>query len=110
MKYVCLIYLPEDAPAGTPEVFHQYERLNEDAASQGVLQSGGELAGTGSATSLRVREGKRVITDGPFAETKEILTGFYVFACASLDEALEWAERIPAVAHGTIEIRPLIER
>jgi hypothetical protein len=61
-----------------------------------------------TATTVRMRDGKRVVTDGPFAETKEWLAGFYTFECASLDEALDWAAKIPGAYYGSIEVRPLM--
>jgi hypothetical protein len=70
---------------------------------------GGEgLEPTQTATSVRVRGGERVVTDGPFAETKEQLGGFYLLECKDLDEAIAWAEQIPAAKNGTVEIRPIL--
>jgi hypothetical protein len=69
----------------------------------------GRLADATLATTVRVREGERLLSDGPFAEAKEVLAGFYVLECTELDEALEYAARIPASAYGAIEVRPLVE-
>jgi hypothetical protein len=115
MQYVCLIYVPPEADArNNPEtavqVYAEYGKLGEDAVKQGVMRGGHELTGVSSATSLRIRDGKRFVTDGPFAETKEFLAGFMVFECPSLDEAIEWASRIPGARNGTVEIRPIVER
>jgi hypothetical protein len=73
------------------------------------MRGGNELADSATATTVRVRDGKRVVTDGPFAETKEVLGGFMVFECPSLDQALEWAAKIPAARYGSIEVRPVVE-
>jgi hypothetical protein len=62
-----------------------------------------------TATTVRLRNGERLVTDGPFAETKEWLSGFYPFNCKSLDEALDWAAKIPGARHGSIEVRPVME-
>jgi hypothetical protein len=75
----------------------------------GVYVGGDPLDGSHSATSVRVRDGKRLLTDGPFAETKEIIGGYYIIECANLDEAVEWAARCPAVADGVVEVRPIID-
>jgi hypothetical protein len=108
MQYACLVYTPQAGPDATPDVYAEYMALAEDATKRGVMKGGHELADSGTATTLRVRNGKRAVTDGPFAETKEVLGGFFVFDCASLDEALEWAAKIPAVRYGSIEIRPIV--
>ena len=88
MQYACLVYTPQAGPDATPDVYAEYMALAEDATKRGVMKGGHELADSGTATTLRVRNGKRAVTDGPFAETKEVLGGFFVFDCASLDEAL----------------------
>lgn len=73
--------------------------------------TGGErLAESSSATTVRVRGGKRATSDGPFAETKEVLGGFMILDCPSLDQAIEWAAKIPGARDGSIEVRPIIER
>ena len=112
MEYLILIYadesryetMPEGQMASLMADFASYTQALEAA---GVLRGGAELAPVGSATSVRVHNGKPVITDGPFAETKEQLGGYYLLDCAHLDEALAWAGRCPAASLGTIEVRPV---
>ena len=85
--------------------------LEYTAAAQeaGVYEGGAGLLPTETATTVRKREGERLVTDGPFAETKEQLGGYYLLNCADLDEALEWAGRIPNVSKGSVEVRPVFE-
>jgi hypothetical protein len=113
MQYLCLIYLPANAPDRTPEEEQQlheaYGEYTRRARESGKMISGEPLEPVSTASSVRVRNGKRTITDGPFAETKEWLAGFYNFECDSLDEALDWAAQIPGAAHGTIEVRPVMK-
>ncbi len=112
MEYLILIYadesryetMPEGQMASLMADFASYTQALEAA---GVLRGGAELAPVASATSVRVRNGKPVVTDGPFAETKEQLGGYYLLDCANLDEALAWAGRCPAASLGTIEVRPV---
>ena len=73
------------------------------------IRGGDGLHGVATATTVRVREGRTLTTDGPFAETKEQLAGFYIVDCANLDEAVEIASHIPAAAHGSVEVRPVME-
>ncbi|MDQ6929542.1 MAG: YciI family protein [Candidatus Eremiobacteraeota bacterium] len=109
MRYACLIYVPptDNAPAGMLE---EYAALSSDAQKAGVMTGGEQLARPSSATTVRVRDGKRLLTDGPFAETKEVLGGFMIFDCDTLDAAVEWAAKIPNARDGSIEIRPIVER
>jgi hypothetical protein len=113
MQYMCLIYAPTGAPPMPPEeeqkVFAAYGAFTEEARNSGAMVNGAPLQPPDAATTVRVRDGKRVVTDGPFAETKEWLAGFYTFDCKSIDEALDWAARIPGAAHGSIEVRPIME-
>ena len=88
-------------------LFAGYGRLEGELAQQRKKLAGEALQGVGAATSLQVRGGKRIVKDGPFAETKEQLGGFYLVECANLDEAIDWAAKIPNVANGTVEIRPV---
>ena len=67
------------------------------------------MSSTSAATTVRVKNGKRVVTDGPFAETKEQLGGFYIVDCKDLDEALKWAEKIPSAGRGPVEVRPIMD-
>lgn len=78
-------------------------------AAAGVLVSGDALHPVEQATTLRVRDGQRVVADGPFAETKEILGGYYLIDVADLDVALDWAEKVPLAPYGSVEVRPLVE-
>ena len=114
MKYIALIYnAPEAAPQyGTPEfeaLMKGYFTANETYKADGVWVAGDALQGVETATSLRIRDGKTETMDGPFAETKERLGGFYIFDCNDLDAALKYAAMIPTAEHGTIEVRPLME-
>ena len=112
MQYLLMIYqreeaaLEEEVAAPTRE---DYERFNQRYGASGVLRGGAELQPTSTATTVRVRSGEVLLTDGPFAETKEQLAGYYVIDCDSLDEAIELAAAIPGASHGTIEIRPQVE-
>jgi len=112
MKYMVLIYGNEAMEAqATPEqqgaMYAAYNVFTEDLHKTGLMVSGDALQPTTTATTVRVREGKTLITDGPFAETKEQLGGFYILDCPTLDEALEWAAKIPGATVGSIEVRPI---
>ena len=113
MRYMMLIYTKETNDA-TPEdmqrVMTAHGAVMADASSKGILLGAEPLARTSSATTVRMQNGKPLITDGPFAETKEQLAGYYILECANLDEAIGWAARIPTAckgAEGCIEIRPM---
>ena len=114
MRYLCLLYVAEDtAPApGTPES-DEVRGANVAAtgamARAGVLVDSAPLHSVRSATTLRVREGETLLTDGPFAELKEQLGGYYLLECADLDEALRWAATIPAARSGSVEVRPVMK-
>ena len=111
MKYMLLVYLDEQALTET-ERDHCYvesAQLTQDLNSSGHYLSAGPLHPTSTATSVRVRDGKRLVTDGPFAETREQLGGYYIIEARDLDEAMGIAERIPVARVGTIEIRPVLE-
>ncbi len=112
MKYACLIYDPaEGALRDGPNAAATYEEYGQLIAGAGEkFVAGNELQRISSATTVRVRDGKRLVSDGPFAETKEVLNGFMIFDCGSLDEAIDWAARIPGARIGSIEIRPVVER
>jgi hypothetical protein len=112
-RYVALIYSDESGMASaSPEEVEQmakeYNAFTEEARRAGVFEAGDGLQPTPTATTVRVRDGKLSTTDGPFAETKEQLGGFYVFECKDLDEAIEWASKIPGARFGSIEVRPVI--
>jgi hypothetical protein len=114
MKYLLLIYEDEKAWARVAggerqTIFGEYMQLTEDMKKNGQYQGGNPLQPTSAATTVRVRDGKRLVTDGPFAETKEQLGGYYLIDAADLDAALNVAARIPAVRGGSIEVRPIME-
>jgi hypothetical protein len=113
MKYALTIYGDESAREGaSPEdiqaVSQAYGVLTQEMQDKGVLVAGEGLYPTATATTVRVREGDRDVTDGPFAETKEQLGGFYVLDVKNLDEAIEWAAKIPGAQNGSVEIRPVM--
>ena len=111
MKYMLLVYLDEQALNDT-EREHCYvesAQLARDLSASGKYLSAGPLHPVATATSVRVRNGKRLVTDGPFAETREQLGGYYLIDAKDLDEAMSIAERIPVSKVGTIEIRPVLE-
>lgn len=111
MKYMLLIYLDEQALSET-EREHCYAesiQLAHQIRSTGKYLGANPLHPTSTATSVRVREGKRLVTDGPFAETREQLGGYFLIDARDLDEAMEIAERIPMARTGTVEIRPVVE-
>jgi len=113
MQYMLLIYNAPDAEPtyGTPEfqaMMAGFTAFNEKAGADGVLRGGEALQGIATATSLRVRGGKVETMDGPFAETREHLGGYYVLEVPDLDTALRYAALIPVAGFGTIEVRPLM--
>jgi hypothetical protein len=108
-----LIYGSGDAwetltPEQQQEIGAKYFAFTEELQSAGKMVAGDALQPTSTATSVRVRAGETLTTDGPFAETKEVLGGYYLIDVDTLDEALEWAAKIPGAAHGTIEVRPVV--
>jgi hypothetical protein len=114
MRYVLLIYQNEadHAKWSQEQLGAEYQGYNvftEEVTKSGALQSGEPFMPTNTATTVRVRNGKTLTTDGPFAETKEQLGGFYLLNCKDLDEAITLAAKIPAAADGSIEIRPVME-
>jgi hypothetical protein len=117
MRYMLLIYGEEAGPAGRgpaeapgerPEIAPEWLGYTDWLAGRGWHVGGERLAPSSSATTVRVRDGSRLVTDGPFAETKEVLGGYYILDCPDLDAALLAAARCPAAAGGSIEVRPLI--
>ena len=111
MKYMLLVYVPENAlsDAQRQECYVKSAQLARDLHANGNYVDASPLHPISTATSVRVREGRRLVTDGPFAETREQLGGFYVVNAHDLDEAIGIAERIPVATVGTIEIRPILE-
>ena len=113
MQYLMLIYTEEstDPRPGTPdgdEYLNAYMRYTEEVKQKGLMQGSNALQPVATATTVRVRDGKTNTTDGPFAETKEQLGGYYLLDCKDLDEAIEYAAKIPSAVHGSIEIRPIM--
>ena len=117
MRYIFLIYSRELDPANISAeddlaVRSRHRAVQEEAGSRKVLHAAQPLQRTTTATTVRMQDGKPLIVDGPFAETKEQLAGYYLIDCRDLDEAIEWAQKIPSGcrgADGCIEIRPLLE-
>ena len=114
MRYLLMIALEESASSSTPEEDGQemqpeYAAFMKDIAERGVLLGGERLRLTSDATTVRVRNGETLTTDGPFAETKEQLAGYFLVDCKDLDEAIEVAAQIPGAKSGSIEVRPIWE-
>ena len=114
MKYMLLIYHDEHSWDGITEaerqrIYLEYRNLRGELESRGQFLSGSELQPITTATSVRVRDGKELVTDGPFAETHEQLGGYFLIEAKDLDEATSIAARIPSARTGTIEVRPLVE-
>ena len=111
MKYLLLMYANEsDAPKSPEElqaIAADWYAYMEDAKAAGVLISNGGLEPSATATTVRIRDGKTLITDGPFAETHEQVGGYSLLDCRDLDEAIHWAEKIPTAKYGSVEICPL---
>lgn len=111
MKYMLLIYMHENAmnQAEREQCFGDSTQLCHDLAAKGQFLGASPLEPVATASSVRVREGRRMVTDGPFAETREQLGGFFLIDVKNLDEALAVAAKIPAAKKGTVEIRPVFE-
>ena len=114
MRYLLLIYTSEAQDAKrTPEEqeanMGAYYTFTNEVQEAGVMVGGEALHPTNTATTVRVRNGQITSTDGPFAETKEQLGGYYMLDCENLDEAIKWAAKIPGAKEGSIEIRPIME-
>jgi hypothetical protein len=112
MRYIMLIYSKEtpDGPSADEAIATAHRTVMEETLRRGVLRGAEPLAPTATATTVRVQDGKTLVTDGPFAETKEQLAGYYILDCENLDEAIEWAAKIPTGCkghEGCIEIRPM---
>lgn len=111
MKYMLLVYLGENAMNETERehCFVESAQLCQDLQAKGRFLSANPLHPVATATSVRVRDGKRLVTDGPFAETHEHLGGYFLVDAQDLDEAIGIAARIPGARKGTIEVRPVLE-
>jgi hypothetical protein len=113
MKYLLTIYgdesgMDEASEEDGREMLEAYTRFGQEAGEAGVLLGGEGLHPSSTATVVRVQDGDRVVTDGPFAETKEQLGGYYLVDCKDQDEAIEWAAKIPGAQHGAVEVRPVM--
>ena len=111
MRYLCLIYLDESGLAAMPErdmneLNARHLRLNEELLRSGHFVEAEALQPAAAATCVRVRNGKAALTDGPYAETKEMVAGFYVIEARDLNEAIQVAARLPSAPLGTVEVRP----
>ena len=113
MQYLLMIYSNEQqeaqrSPEENEAVMGQYYAFTNEVREAGVMVAGEALHPTTAATTVRVRNGQTTSTDGPFAETKEQLGGYYLLDCQNLDEAIKWAAKIPGAREGSIEIRPVM--
>ncbi len=107
-KYMLLIYLdPEHTPS--EETSAEWGKISQELAQAGQMLEGAGLQGIDTATTVRVRDHERLVTDGPFAETRELLGGYYVVDVPDLDVALDWAAKMPNVGRGSVEVRPVLE-
>jgi hypothetical protein len=114
VRFLLLLYGDESkwaeaSPEEVQRVMDAYEVFSREVTEAGAFVAGEGLDLTSSARTLRVRGGQELLTDGPFAETREQLGGFYVLDCKDIDEALGWAAKIPDVAEGCVEVRPVMD-
>ena len=111
MRYALLIYVEpsETTPEQDAQIMQAYNAFTKDAVEADVMRGGEALEDAKTATTVRVRNGQTLVTDGPFAETKEEFGGYYLIEAANLDEAIKWAARIPGAVRGSIEVRPVWE-
>lgn len=113
MQYLLLIYGAEekDPQPGTDEfmaLIGEYQKFTDEVQNNGAFLGGEALESITTATTVRIRDEQATITDGPFAETKEALGGYYLLECKDIDEAIAYAKKIPSVHYGSIEIRPIM--
>lgn len=109
-----LIYADASAYAGISKAqeqteFEEYYAITQEMNARGVREAGEPLQDVNTATTVRVKNDKTLTTDGPYAETKEHLVGYYILKCKNLDEALEFAAKLPDARHGAVEVRPILE-
>ena len=111
MKYMLLIYTPENALTDDERqhCYHESTELTHELNARGQYRGASPLQPVATATSVRVRDGKRLVTDGPFAETREQLGGYFLIEAKDLNEAIAVAARIPGARKGTVEVRPVME-
>jgi len=112
VQYIALIYADEEVWSTFSEkdreaAYELYRAFGREAEEAGVLAGGNELGPTRDATTVRVRNDEALVTDGPYAEVKEALGGFYLLECDSMEAAIDWAARIPGAHHGSVEVRPV---
>jgi hypothetical protein len=107
MQYLLLIYIPTDANPD-PAEHAAWATYTQQLQESGAMVAGDALQGLDTATTVRVRETETLVTDGPFAETKEMLGGYYLIDVPDLDAALAWAAKIPSVGYGSVEVRPIM--
>src|SRR5919197_224189 len=114
MKYLLTIYADESywsdaCPEEAGKLMAAYGALGEEMKAAGVILGGEGLQSSNTATSVKVRDGETIVTDGPFAETREQLGGYYLVDVKDLDEAIRWAAKMPDAARGTVEVRPVMD-
>ena len=114
MRYLLTIYGDESGwndvtPEQSGQIMAAYGAFGEEAQKAGVLLGGEGLQPTSTATTVRVRDGEALTTDGPFAETREQLGGYYLLDCTDLDDAISWAAKIPGARSGSVEVRPVMD-
>jgi hypothetical protein len=114
MRYLLTIYGDESGwndvtPEQSQQIMAAYGAFGQEAQAAGVLLGGEGLQPTSTATTVRVRDGEALTTDGPFAETREQLGGYYLLDCKDLDEAIGWAAKIPGAQNGSVEVRPIMD-
>ena len=114
MRYLLTIYGDESGwnditPEQSQQIMAAYGAFGEEAQAAGVLLGGEGLQPTATATTVRVRDGEALFTDGPFAETREQLGGYYLLDCKDLDDAIGWAAKIPGAQSGSVEVRPVMD-
>jgi hypothetical protein len=114
VQYMLLIYGEESGWQSASDedrgaMMKEYRDFTEELRSSGAMVAGDALQPTSNATTVRVRDGEQLVTDGPFAETKEQLGGYYLIEADSLDEATAWAAKLPGSKHGSVEIRPVMQ-
>jgi hypothetical protein len=110
-QYMLLIYTPAEgglSPEEAQAELPRWAQYTQDLQDAGVMVAGDALQPVETATSVRIQDGETVVTDGPFADTKEVLGGYYIIDVPNLDEALKWAARIPSAPRGPVEVRPVM--